>query len=186
MTEYDVVPRADWLDLADRFYAQLQRSLAPLSYADWKRPTPYLGWRARDVLAHMTSAIPVNFRQVLDWALAVVPAPPPEFDTFRRNAREVARRRTAPTSSLTTCLTSATSSSLAGRRRSSTESRGRMAASGRCSWSREAAMGIAVVWQTPTSWWRPATSAGLRRPAGCPPTQPCVLALLGAHRDDGG
>ena len=88
--------RGDWLGLADRFYARLDRTLASLSAADWDRTTPYLGWRARDVLAHMTSAMPVNFRQVLDRALAGNPAAPPEFDTFTRNAREVARRHDVP------------------------------------------------------------------------------------------
>ena len=93
MTYYASLSRGDWLALADRFYAQLDRSMAILGPAEWGRRTPYLGWRARDVLAHMTSAIPVNFRQVLDRAAAGNPAAPPEFDTFTRNARELARRR---------------------------------------------------------------------------------------------
>jgi uncharacterized protein (TIGR03083 family) len=88
--------QSDWLGLADRFYARLDRTFESLSAADWERATPYLGWRARDVLAHMTSAMPVNFRQVLDRALAGNPGAPPEFDTFTRNAREVARRRRVP------------------------------------------------------------------------------------------
>jgi hypothetical protein len=41
----------------------------------------------------MTSAMPVNFREVLDRALAGNPSAPTEFDTFTRNAREVQRRR---------------------------------------------------------------------------------------------
>src|SRR5207244_1473302 len=88
--------RAAWLRLADGFYRQLDGTFARLSPAAWERPTSYLGWRARDVLAHMTSAMPVNFRQVLDRALADNPAAPPEFDTFTRNAREVRRRRATP------------------------------------------------------------------------------------------
>ncbi len=96
MADYVAIPRGEWLDLADRFHAQLDRTFATLSPAEWERGTPYLGWRARDILAHMTSAIRVNFRQVLDRALAGNAAPPPEFDTFTRNAREVARRRTTP------------------------------------------------------------------------------------------
>ena len=97
MTDFTRFTRGDWLGLADRFYARLDRTFASLSAADWERGTPYLGWRARDVLAHMTSAMPVNFRQVLDRALAGNPAAPAEFDTFTRNAREVARRRRVPT-----------------------------------------------------------------------------------------
>jgi hypothetical protein len=41
----------------------------------------------------MTGAMPVNFREVLERALAGDASAPPEFDTFARNAREVARRR---------------------------------------------------------------------------------------------
>ena len=78
--------RGDWLGVADRFYARLDRTVASLSAADWERTTPYLGWRARDVLAHMTSAMPVNFRQVLDRALAGNPAAPPEIG--RASCRE--------------------------------------------------------------------------------------------------
>jgi hypothetical protein len=97
VTDFTRFTRGDWLGLADRFYARLDRTFASLSAADWERGTPYLGWRARDVLAHMTPAMPVNFRQVLDRALAGNPAAPAEFDTFTRNAREVARRRRVPT-----------------------------------------------------------------------------------------
>ena len=70
MADYTTVPRGEWLGLADRFYAQLDRNFSILSPVEWELGTPYLGWRARDVLAHMTSAIPVNFRQVRDRALA--------------------------------------------------------------------------------------------------------------------
>ena len=96
VTDFARLARSDWLSLADAFYRHLDATFAHLSPAAWERPTPYLGWRARDVLAHMTSAMPVNFRQVLDRALADNPAAPPEFDTFTRNAREVRRRRTTP------------------------------------------------------------------------------------------
>jgi len=96
VSDFARIPRRDWLGLADRFYARLDRTFASIDAHGWHRPTAYLGWRARDVLAHMTSAIPVNFREVLGRALAGQPGPPPEFDTFARNAREVARRRTSP------------------------------------------------------------------------------------------
>src|SRR3989454_473419 len=96
VTDFARLARSDWLSLADAFYRHLDATFAHLSPAAWERPTPYLGWRARDVLAHMTSAMPVNFRQVLDRALADNPAAPPEFDTFTRNAREVRRRRATP------------------------------------------------------------------------------------------
>jgi uncharacterized protein (TIGR03083 family) len=96
VTDFTRFTRGDWLGMADRFYARLDRTFASLSAAEWERPTPYLGWRARDVLAHMTSAMPVNFRQVLDRALAGNPGAPAEFDTFTRNAREVARRHRVP------------------------------------------------------------------------------------------
>lgn len=92
-TEFDRINRRDWLALADRFYANLDRTFASLDAAAWRRTTPYLGWRARDVLAHMTSTMPLNFREVLGRALDGNPAPPAEFDTFRRNARAVAERR---------------------------------------------------------------------------------------------
>src|SRR3989442_135137 len=100
MTDFTRLTRTEWLDLADRFYRHLNATCAGLTASAWERPTAYLGWRARDVLAHMTSAMPVNFRKVLDRALAGNPAPPLEFDTFSRNAREVARRRTTPVADL--------------------------------------------------------------------------------------
>jgi uncharacterized protein (TIGR03083 family) len=100
LSDFTRLTRGDWLSLADRFYAGLDRTFAGLSPLEWERTTPYLGWRARDILAHMTSAMPVNFRQVLDRALAGNPAAPVEFDTFMRNAREVARRRATPVADL--------------------------------------------------------------------------------------
>jgi uncharacterized protein (TIGR03083 family) len=100
VSDFTRLTRHDWLELGDRFYAQLERTCARLSPPDWDRLTPYLGWRARDVLAHMTSAIPVNFREVLDRALAGNASAPSEFDTFTRNAREVARRRAVPVAEL--------------------------------------------------------------------------------------
>jgi len=100
VSDFARLSRRDWLGLADRFYTRLDRTLGGLTADEWRRPTAYLGWRARDVLAHMTSAIPVNFREVLDRALAGNPAPPPEFDTFSRNAREVARRKATPTAEI--------------------------------------------------------------------------------------
>ena len=44
--------------------------------------------------------MPVNFRQVLGRALEGNAAAPSEFDTFTRNAREVARRPTTPVADL--------------------------------------------------------------------------------------
>ncbi len=96
MTDYASLSRTQWLDLAGRFYARLEQELGSFAPPDWERVSPYLGWRNRDLLAHMASAISVNFRQVLDRALAGDPSAPPEFNTFARNAREVARRRSAP------------------------------------------------------------------------------------------
>ena len=96
MTDYTALTRRDWLALANRFYEHLDPFLAALTSSEWARPTPYFGWSAKDVLAHMTSAMPVNFRQMLDRALTGDPSAPAEFDTFNRNAREVARRRERP------------------------------------------------------------------------------------------
>ena len=100
MSDFTRLSRREWLALADRFYARLDQTLASLTPAEWQRPTAYLGWRCRDVLAHMTSAMPVNFRQVLGRALAGDPSAPPEFDTFARNARAVAARRATPVAEL--------------------------------------------------------------------------------------
>jgi len=96
LTDFVRLTRTDWLGLADAFYRHLDTTFAGLAAAAWERPTSYFGWRARDVLAHMTSAMPVNFREVLGRALADNPAAPAEFDTFTRNAREVQRRRATP------------------------------------------------------------------------------------------
>lgn len=96
MNEYDALSRIDWLALADRFYTRLRGEVAGFTGSDWDRVSPYLGWRNRDLLAHMASAISVNFRQVLDRATAGDPSAPSEFNTFARNAREVARRRNVP------------------------------------------------------------------------------------------
>ena len=98
--DYTALSRTEWLDLGARFYQRLDGRLAALSAQQWQRTTPYLGWRAKDVLAHMTSAMPVNFRQVLARALAGNPAAPVEFDTLARNAREVARLQVEPADKL--------------------------------------------------------------------------------------
>ena len=100
MMDYTSLSRSQWLNLARRFYARLKGELDAFTPLDWRRVSPYLGWRNRDLLAHMASAIPVNFRQVLDRALEGDPSAPPEFNTFARNGREVARRRTTPVSAL--------------------------------------------------------------------------------------
>jgi putative sterol carrier protein len=96
MEDYTALSRSEWLDLADHFYAKLRIELDTFTQSDWDRTSPYLGWRNHDLLAHMASAISVNFRQVLDRALTGNPSPPPEFNTFARNGREVARRRKTP------------------------------------------------------------------------------------------
>ena len=100
MADYTAISRGEWIALADRFYAKLDRTFAMFSPEEWALATPYLGWRAHDILAHMTSAIRINFRQVLDRALSGNPSAPPEFNTFARNAREVARHRTTPVADL--------------------------------------------------------------------------------------
>jgi len=91
--EFDRISRREWLALGDAFYRRLDATFASLEADAWRRTTPYLGWSAHDVLAHMTSAMPVNFREVLARALDGNAAPPAEFDTFHRNARAVAERR---------------------------------------------------------------------------------------------
>jgi uncharacterized protein (TIGR03083 family) len=96
MIDYMSLSRKQWLDLSAIFYTRLKQELEMFSPADWERVTPYLGWRNRDVLAHMSSAISINFREVLDRALAGNPGAPSEFNTFARNAREVARSRNTP------------------------------------------------------------------------------------------
>src|SRR5215472_7823009 len=96
MSDYTSLSRTQWLDLAGRFYARLEQELNAFKPSDWERVTPYLGWRNRELLAHMSSAIAVNFREVLDRSLAGDPSAPMEFDTFARNAREVVHRRAVP------------------------------------------------------------------------------------------
>src|SRR5438046_1799608 len=86
MTDFTRLTRSDWLGLADGFYRHLDTTFARLTARGWERRTAYLGWRARDVLAHMTSAMPVNFREVLGRALADNPTAPPEFDRCARTA----------------------------------------------------------------------------------------------------
>jgi uncharacterized protein (TIGR03083 family) len=100
VTDFTRFSRAEWLSLSDQFYFGLEQSLRSLSPATWDRKTAYLGWSVRDVLAHMASAMPVNFREMLDRALAGHPKPPPEFDTFTRNAHAVMLRRGRPAAQL--------------------------------------------------------------------------------------
>jgi len=98
--DYTALSHTQWLDLAGSFYGRLGQEMSAFKPSDWERVTPYLGWRNREVLAHMASAIGINFREVLDRALAGDPSAPPEFNTFARNAREVAHRRTVPVSEI--------------------------------------------------------------------------------------
>jgi uncharacterized protein (TIGR03083 family) len=100
VSDFTQLTRTHWLELGAEFYAGLAKTFASLSPAEWERGTPYLGWSASDVLAHMTSAMPVNFREMLDRALAGHPEPPAEFDTFTRNAHAVAARRGRPVAQL--------------------------------------------------------------------------------------
>jgi uncharacterized protein (TIGR03083 family) len=96
MTDYTTISRTEWISLADRLYDRLENDCRTFSTEEWAPVTPYLGWRVRDVLAHLTTAMPINFRPMLDRALADNPSPPPEFNTFVRNARAVAERRSWP------------------------------------------------------------------------------------------
>ena len=96
MVDYTSLTRAQWLGLAQRLFDRIEQACVRFTPSEWKHTTPYLGWRVRDVLAHMTGAMPVNFRQVLERALAGDPSAPPEFNTFGRNKREVKRRKHMP------------------------------------------------------------------------------------------
>ena len=100
MRDFASIPRSDWLDLAQRFYERLFHEIAQLSPNVWSRRTPYLGWTAHDVLAHMASSVPVNFQEVVGRALEGDPSAPAEYDTFQRNARAVLERRSMAPSAL--------------------------------------------------------------------------------------
>jgi uncharacterized protein (TIGR03083 family) len=100
MADFTSVSRTQWLDIGQRLFDRIDQRFEHFTPVEWNRVTPYMGWRARDVVAHMASALPVNFREVLDRALAGNPSPPSEFNTFSRNWREVNRRRTMPVSEL--------------------------------------------------------------------------------------
>ncbi len=76
MIDFTRLSRTEWLELAQRLFDRIEQNCASFKSSEWNRVTPYLGWRVRDVLAHMTSAMPVNFRQVLDRALAGDSSPP--------------------------------------------------------------------------------------------------------------
>ncbi len=41
MRDYASLSRTEWLDLADRFYARLERSFDSLSPTDWNRVTTW-------------------------------------------------------------------------------------------------------------------------------------------------
>src|SRR5438046_8521775 len=108
MTDFTRLTRSDWLGLADGFYRHLDTTFARLTARGWERGTAYLGWRARDVLAHMTSAMPVNFREVLGRALADNPSAPP---SSTRSPAMPARSSGAARPRSPTCWTSSTGSS---------------------------------------------------------------------------
>ncbi len=82
-----------WLELAEVFYARLGAYLRSLSTADWRRPTKYLGWNCRELTTHLTSAITINFRTLVDMAMQGKPLPPDGFNIFLRNAQAVHERR---------------------------------------------------------------------------------------------
>ena len=100
MSDYTSLSRIQWVELAERFYDQLFEVCESLTSSQWERRTCYIGWSAHNVLAHMATAIPVNFREVLDRALVGNPAAPSEFNTLARNAREVERLRSVPVADL--------------------------------------------------------------------------------------
>jgi uncharacterized protein (TIGR03083 family) len=100
MRDYLEVSRTEWLDLARQLGDRIEHHCREFTPVEWERVTPYLGWRVRDVIAHLNSAMPVNFRPMLDRALADNPHAPPEFDTFARNGRAVAQRREWPIADL--------------------------------------------------------------------------------------
>lgn len=93
MTDYTQISKSDWLSLARTFYAHLFAEIAGFNEADWHSETRYLGWNCKDLVNHMTSAVTVNFKTLIQMALDGDPVPPLGFNLFLRNANEVARRK---------------------------------------------------------------------------------------------
>lgn len=100
MSDFTLRSQSEWIEMAERFYGRLISLCREYSSSHWGHHTPYLGWTARDVLAHMASAVPINFCEVLDRARRGDPSPPPEFDTFARNSQAVDARRRTPIADL--------------------------------------------------------------------------------------
>jgi hypothetical protein len=100
MTDYTKVSKNEWLDLAEVYYDHLIKILEGFSKKEWNKTTSYLGWNCRRVLAHMTSAITINFNLLLEKALTGNPVPEPDFNFFLRNANDVKKRSKLSTSEL--------------------------------------------------------------------------------------
>lgn len=93
MTDYTKISKSDWLSLARTFYAHLFAELEGFSETAWHSATRYLGWNCKDLVNHMTSAVTVNFKTLIQMALDGAPVPHLGFNLFLRNADEVARRK---------------------------------------------------------------------------------------------
>jgi uncharacterized protein (TIGR03083 family) len=93
MTDYTSLSRAQWFELAGAYAEHLTHVIESLTPQEWEQRTQYMGWTARQLLAHMASAVPLNFMESLKRALADDPAPLHELDAFARNAIAVHARR---------------------------------------------------------------------------------------------
>ena len=93
MIDHRKLSTADWLDLAQGFYDRLGRYARSLPTDAWRRPTTYIGWDCRQLVAHLTSAITINFQLLIRMAREGKPLPPDGFNIFLRNAEAVAARR---------------------------------------------------------------------------------------------
>ena len=93
MTEYDSLSQAQWLELATAYAEHLTQVIESLTPQEWEQRTQYMGWTARQLLAHMASAVPLNFMETLNRALVNDPTPLHELDAFARNAIAVYARR---------------------------------------------------------------------------------------------
>jgi hypothetical protein len=93
MADYDSLSRTQWLELASGYAEHLTCVIESLTPQQWEQRTQYMGWTARQLLAHMASAVPLNFMDSLNRARADNPAPLHELDAFARNAIAVHARR---------------------------------------------------------------------------------------------
>lgn len=94
MVDYQGFSTAQWLTLAQDFYARLGRYMRSLPPSAWTRPTTYLGWDCLQLAAHLTSAITINFQLLVRMAREGTPVPPEGFNIFLRNAQAVRDRQT--------------------------------------------------------------------------------------------